>query len=170
MEGIFNTVPSVLLAGIAASIIALLGVFISSYWNAGSVKRQMAHDAAERRRERIDTLKAGVYLEALNKISQAEECAYRFAYTHVDEEKIRYAFLELGLVSDKLRLVSREETCQIFDGWVGAYGDNLVKFFQGESKEGVPDFAEFLGALNALNSKYKKGFLRELKRELEVGV
>lgn len=61
----FKGVPDVIWSGVIGALVALAGVMLSNKGNSKRLNSQLQHDATEKTKERINTLRREVYLQAV---------------------------------------------------------------------------------------------------------
>lgn len=66
-----KSIPNIVWSGLLASLITLAGVFLSNHGNTKRLKEQLEHDAKEKSKDRITSLRREVYLKYVEDIAFA---------------------------------------------------------------------------------------------------
>src|SRR4051794_30236818 len=68
---LFQSVPDVIWSALIASLLTLSGVLVSNWSNTNRLKLQLQHDAHEKSKERVSTLRRDVYLRVAEELVRA---------------------------------------------------------------------------------------------------
>lgn len=122
-----QSIPDVVWSGVIASCLTLLGVMLSNKSNTNRLREQLAHDAAEKTKERTITLRREVYLtlaEELVKVS-----THLGNLPQLDLAKTNFAEGMQGFLaaSSRLGLIAEPKTALLISRLSSDYGVLLLK-------------------------------------------
>lgn len=122
-----KTVPDVIWSGIVASAITLFGVMVSNKSNTSRLKLQLNHDASEKTKEKISSLRREVYLKAIEDIEITNLHIGNLANHDLTDLNLRSEIQVITGSIAKLRLVAEPKT-SILAGELGvAFGALFLK-------------------------------------------
>lgn len=102
-----DSIPAVIWSGAIGAMIALIGVFFADRSNTKRLRIQLAHDASQKERDRLASLRKDVYLqapkEAMKALSYLGKLSFRDLSTIGDDDGIAgyaAAAAQIGVISD----------------------------------------------------------------------
>lgn len=106
-------VPDVVWSGVIASVITLSGVLLSNHSNTVRLEKQLAHDAEQKEKERLASLRKDVYLRAAEEVAKLG--GYFAKLPSFDPTKVNLGdgLSEFLAVSAKVQLVANEQTVRL---------------------------------------------------------
>jgi len=122
-----RAVPDVVWSGLIASVLTLGGVLISNRSNSTRLRIQLHHDADQKARERIATMRREVYLKAVEELTKAN--SHLAGLSQMDPTKTNLAEGLQGFfaAAAKLQLVAEPKTALLVNGLVASYGELLLR-------------------------------------------
>lgn len=122
-----QSIPDVIWSGVIASILTLSGVLISNRSNTNRLKLQLQHDANEKAKERIATLRREVYLRTAEELAKAN--AHLATLPQLDLAKANLADGMQGFFSAaaRLQLVAEPKTALLVSQLSSEYGELIFK-------------------------------------------
>jgi hypothetical protein len=126
-QSIIHGVPDVLLSGVVASVLTLIGtlggVIATNWGNTNRLKLQLEHDRSEQAKERLATLRRDLYLKAAESVARG--LAYFGSMPQLDftkpgsDEPIRNVLA----VGAQLQLVVNQGTAELIAELIATYGE-----------------------------------------------
>jgi hypothetical protein len=108
--GLIKSVPDVIWSAIVASGITLFGVMLSNRSNNSRLKLQLNHDASEKAKEKISSLRREVYLKAIEDIEVATLHISNLVNRDLTNLNLTSEIQVITGSIEKLRLVSEPKT------------------------------------------------------------
>ncbi|WP_178118979.1 hypothetical protein [Pseudomonas akapageensis] len=118
-----KSIPTVIWSGVIASGLTLMGVLISNRSNTNRLVIQLAHDAAEKKKERITNLRREVYLKVSD--DMAKLSAHIMSLPNIDPADFKSQELIQSFSGGvaKLQLVAEPKTALLANELVAEYGE-----------------------------------------------
>jgi len=123
----FFSLPTVIWSGIVAALISLSGVILSNRASISRLKEQLQHDAREKHRDRLASLRKDVYLTLVSEINRANGYLGSLAARDPTEnnfgEPLQSAIAELA----KVQLIDSRESASAAADLTALYGEALLR-------------------------------------------
>ena len=122
-----SSIPASIWGAIGGAIIALCGVFLTHRGNTNRLRIQLAHDSAEKAKERIAGLRKDIYLKTVEELTKAN--AHLASLPNKDPTKGNLADELQGFFTTaaKLQLVAEPKTALLVNELVSSYGELVLK-------------------------------------------
>lgn len=122
-----KAIPDVVWSGVIAALIALSGVWASNKGNNERLRLQLAHDAAEKSKERIHALRSDVYLGVVEYIEITNIHLSSLSSRDLAKSDMSPELQAIAGVMAKLKLVAEPETSRIATELGSAFGTVFLK-------------------------------------------
>ena len=120
-------VPNVVWSGVIAAVISLCGVWISNRSNNERLKLQLAHDAQEKNKERIHSLRSEVYLRVVEYIEATNIHLSSLSNRDLTKSDMSTELQVISGAMAKLKLVAEPQTSKIANELGIAFGVVFMK-------------------------------------------
>lgn len=125
-----SEVPNVVWSGLIASLVTLSGVMLSNRSNTKRLIRQLNHDAAQKDKDRFNSLRRDVYLKAVEEASKVGSYFGKIPTLDPVTTHIGDGLSEFISAFAKLQLVSQPETAKLAGELMTKYGEILIVLLQ----------------------------------------
>jgi hypothetical protein len=131
INAFFQRIPNTLWSGVAASLATLIGtlagVIVTNISNTKRLRIRLDHDASEKQKERLSTLRRSLYLKATEATVRAN--AYFGGMTQLDVTKAGFdmPFRDVLAAAAQMQLVLNQSTAQLISGLVSIYGELQIR-------------------------------------------
>lgn len=119
-------IPDVVWSGLLASCLTLTGVMLSNRSNTKRLIKQLSHDAEEKQKDRINSLRKDIYLKATEEIAKVNIYLGKIPQLDPVTHNIADGLSEFFAASAKLQLVAQPETVRLSGELVTRYGEILL--------------------------------------------
>lgn len=151
----FSSVPDVIWSGLLASVVAstitLGGVLLSNRGNSQRLKLQLDHDAREKAKERITSLRRDVYIQTAEELSKLSNYLTSLPQADLAKTNTAEGFQGFVTAATKLQLVAEPQTALLVNELLASYSDLFFRLLN----KLVP-LQELRVAINLRNSFYDK--------------
>jgi len=124
-------IPDVVWSGVFAAIVTftatLGGVLATNRGNLKRLKLELEHDAAEKTKERLATLRRDLYLRAVETNVRGLACFGTLPQADLTKPEAGAAFQDVLAMGAQLQLVVSQGTAQLISDLVSAYGELQLK-------------------------------------------
>lgn len=127
MLNLLNSIPNVVWSGVIASVITLLGVFLSNMSNNRRFRLQLKHESLEKERARAADLRRDVYLPAAEEVTKAMTFLSGLAKADLRKVNPMDGVQGFFAASAKLHLVADEKTAGPVADFSAAFGQLLMR-------------------------------------------
>ena len=124
---VIKEVPDVIWSGVIAALIALTGVWLSNISNNSRLNLQLRHDADEKNKERIYSLRSNVYLIVAEYIETTNIHLSTLSGRDLTKLDMSMELQAIGGAMAKLKLVAGAETSKIATELGNAFGSVFLK-------------------------------------------
>jgi hypothetical protein len=107
-------IPNVIWSALVASAVTLFGVMLSNRGNAKRQREQLAHDAHEREKERLNSLRKEVYLRATEEGAKVHAHFARLPHIDPAKEDVSDGLKEFFAAAARVQLVAQLPTARLF--------------------------------------------------------
>lgn len=125
-----SKIPNVVWSGLIASLVTLSGVMLSNRSNTKRLIRQLNHDAAQKEKDRFNSLRRDVYLKAVEEASKVGGFFGKIPTLDPATTNIGDGLSEFISAFAKLQLVSQPETTKLAGELMTRYGEILILLLQ----------------------------------------
>ena len=123
---LIQAIPDVVWAAVAASVITLLGVFLTNRDSRKRLEIQLDHDAQQRDREREMEIRREVYLAGAEAVAEAQERLGSFASLDIREVGKNFSGTSLSPAINKVLLIGSEPTVRSVNAFTRKYGEVVL--------------------------------------------
>lgn len=120
---LLEAIPNVIWSGIVASLLTLGGVLLSNRDSTNRLKLQLQHDAAEKSKERIATLRRDVYFRTVEELVKANAHLAGLPQKDLAKENFGDGLQDFFSASARLQLVAEPETALLVAQLQADYGE-----------------------------------------------
>src|SRR6185437_10063283 len=124
---LLTMIPDVVWAALLASGLTLLGVLLSNKSNRTQLLDKLAHDSREKDKDRLNTLRKDVYLNASEEMAKANSYLGKIPQLDLAKENVGDGLSAFFGASAKLQLVSEPKTAELASDLTTRYGKILLK-------------------------------------------
>lgn len=124
---VIKEIPDVIWSGVIAALIALTGVWLSNVSNNSRLNLQLRHDADEKSKERIYSLRSSVYLIVAEYIETTNIHLSTLSGRDLTRLDMSMELQAIGGAMAKLKLVAGAETSKIATELSNAFGSVFLK-------------------------------------------
>lgn len=119
---LISSIPDVVWSGVIASLLTFVGVMLSNGSNTKRLRIQLRHDAGEKSKERISTLRREVYLKTIEELNRANSKLVAFAQADFINSNPTNDLQDFYAAASKMQLIAEPKTSILASNLVSAYG------------------------------------------------